>query len=191
MSVRRRAAALALMAYSPAALANDLGNTVGAMVGIATSVYVHELGHAVGFRAFGASEVTIHVPGDQCKLLCGSTTARLDRPLIADERRWLSAAGLLSANLLGEGLLGSRSLARSGFGQGYVAANLYSNVYHVYSYYTRRVGTDGYRGNDLDAYEAAGGNPHLLSAVLVMYSLYSVKRMHDRQIPLMFVRMQF
>lgn len=185
------AAALAFTTSNAAALTRDLKNAAGASAGIVGSIYGHELGHGLAFRLLGASDVTIHVPGDQCRLLCGSTTARLGRPLTADERRWASAAGLLSANLLNEALLDRRSLARSAFAQGYMAANLYSNLFHVYSYYTRRVGVDGYRGNDLDAFESAGGNPHLLSAALVGYTLYSVKRMHDRSIPLLFVRIPF
>lgn len=182
---------LALAAGNTMALGHDLRNAAGAAIGIAGSIYGHELGHAVAFALQGASDVRIDVPGGQCKLLCGATRARLGRPLTAAERRWGSAAGLLSANLLGEALLDRRSLATSGFGQGYIGASLYSNLFHVYSYYTRRVGVDGYGGNDLDAFETAGGNPHLLSAALVGYTLHSLKRMHDRRIPLMFVRIPF
>lgn len=185
-------AALLVIAALPAgALEPDLLHAAGAVSGIAASLYAHELGHAIAFRSFGASDVTIHVPGDQCKLLCGATTARLDRALSASETRWASGAGLLSANLISEALLDRRSLATSGFGQGYLAANHYSNLFHVYSYYTRRVGVDGYRGNDIDQFEAAGGNPHLLSAALVSYSLYSLQRVRERRIPLLFVRICF
>ncbi|MBL8277516.1 MAG: hypothetical protein JNL93_12505 [Pelomonas sp.] len=161
------------------------------MAGIGASIYGHELGHALAFRWVGAEDVRIQVPGEQCRLLCGATHARLNRSLSTEERRWLSASGLLSANLINEALLGRRTLAESGFGRGYVAANLYSNLVHVYSYYTQHVGVDGYRGNDIDQFEAAGGNPHLLSAALVGYSLYAVKRMRDRQIPLLFVKLNF
>jgi hypothetical protein len=185
------AALMALAGGDASALGQDLNHAVGAVAGIAGSIYGHELGHALAFQLLGATDVSIQVPGDQCRLLCGATHARLSRPLTADERRWTSAAGLLSANLLGEALLDRRSLGRSGFGQGYVAANLYSNLFHVYHYYTRRVGVDGYEGNDLDQFEAAGGNPHLLAAGLLGYSLYSVKRLHDRKIPLLFVHLRF
>ncbi len=185
------ALALVLAAGRAAALGHDLQNVAGAAAGIFGSIYGHEIGHALAFRAFGASDISIHVPGDQCRLLCGNTTARLGQPPTAEERRWTSAAGLLSANLLSEALLDRRSLAQSSFGQGYIAANLYSNLFHVYSYYTRRVGVDGYRGNDLDAFASAGGNPHLLSAALVGYTLYSVTRMRERHLPLLFVRIPF
>ena len=185
------AAVLALATGSATALSHDMTNAAGATAGIVGSIYGHELGHALAFRLMGASDITIQVPGEQCRLLCGATRARLGHPLSADERRWASAAGLLSANLTSEALLGRRAVARSGFGQGYLAANLYSNAFHVYSYYTRRVGTDSYAGNDIDQFEAAGGNPHLLSAALVGCTLYSLKRMHDRRIPLLFVRIPY
>lgn len=184
---------LGLLGASSPALAqgHDIARAAGAVAGIGASIYGHELGHALAFRWLGAEDVSIQVPGEQCRLLCGATHARLSRPLSSEERRWLSASGLLSANLISEGLLSRRSLAESGFGQGFIAANLYSNVFHVYSYYTRHVGVNGYRGNDIDQFEAAGGNPHLLSAALMGYSLYAVKRMRDRQIPLFFVKLRF
>lgn len=169
----------------------DLARAAGAAAGVAASIYGHELGHALAFRWAGADEVQIVVPGEQCRLLCGATHARLSRPPSHEERRWISTAGLLSSNLIGEALLSRRSLARSGAGQGFIAANLYSNAFHVYSYYTRTVGVDGYRGNDIDQFASAGGNPHLLSAALVGYSLYAVRRMRDREIPLMFVSLRF
>jgi hypothetical protein len=77
------------------------------------------------------------------------------------------------------------------FGQGFVATNLYSNVAHVVTYCTKVREQNGYRGNDIDAYELAGGNRHLLSAVLVAYSLYSLHRVHKKNIPVMFVRVGF
>lgn len=182
---------LALGAGQAAALERDLARAAGAAAGVAASIYVHEVGHAIAFRALGATEVTIRVPGDQCRLLCGVTQARLPHPLTPPQQRWTSAAGLLSANLVGEALLDRRAWAGSGLGQGYLAGNLGSNLIHVYQYYTRRVGVGGYRGNDIDQFEAAGGNPHLLSAALVGYTAYSLKRMHDRRMPLLFTRITF
>jgi hypothetical protein len=53
----------------------DLRNAAGAVAGIYASIYVHELGHAAAFKANGATDIRIYVPGPQCKLLCGLTTA--------------------------------------------------------------------------------------------------------------------
>ena len=77
-------------------------------------------------------------------------------------------------------MLHHESLSRSGFGQGLVATNLYSNAAHVFSYYTKVRGRNGYQGNDIDSFELAGGNPHLLSAGLLAYSAYALHRMHKK-----------
>lgn len=186
------AAAGALLASATTlAEAHDIARAAGAAAGMAANIYMHELGHAAVFQLQGAKRISIQVPGEPCRLICGSTHATFDRALSAGERRWGSTAGLLASNLASEVLSQHHSLARSGFGQGFVAMNHASNLWHVYSYYTRYVGVDGYRGNDIDQFEAAGGNPHLLSAALVGYSLYAVKRMRDRQIPLLFVKLRF
>lgn len=59
---------------------------------------------------------------------------------------------------------------------------------HVVTYYTRVRGRNGYRGNDIDAFELAGGNPHLLSAALLATSAYALQRMHKKNIPVLFIR---
>lgn len=190
-----RCLGLVLLALAASAQANDFsrhaGRAFGATAGIATSIYVHELGHAAALKLQGATDIRIQVPGEQCRLLCGATHARFSQPPSAQSQRWNAAAGLLASNLVSEALMDRRAWATSGIGQGFIAANLYANIAHVYTYYTRHVGVDGYRGNDIDAFEAAGGNPHVLSAALVGYSLYAVKRMRDRHIPLMFVQLRF
>ena len=169
----------------------DLRNAAGAVAGIYASIYVHELGHAAVFAANGATDIHIRVPGRQCKLLCGETTAAFPaRPSRATVQA-SNLAGFASANLASELLLQNRSAARSGFGQGFIAANLYSNAVHVVTYYTRIVGRNGYQGNDIDAYERAGGNPHLLSAGLIAYSAWTLHRMKKKEIPVMFVQLRF
>jgi hypothetical protein len=179
------------MAAHAAQAGSDLGKAAGAAAGIYASIYVHELGHAAAFSESGATDIRIHVPGPQCKLLCGVTTATLPAAPSRAAAQAMSAAGFASTNLASELLLQNRSAARSGFGQGFIAANLYSNAAHVVIYYTRIVGRDGYRGNDIDAYERAGGNPHLLSAGLIAYSAWTLHRMKKKDIPVMFVQLRF
>ena|GEM_PF-5289753 len=171
--------------------ASDLGNAAGAAAGIFASIYVHEWGHAAVAGASGATDIHVHVPGSQCKLLCGETTSAWPTAPSRARLQALDAAGFVSANLASELLLQNRSVARSGFGQGFIAANLYSNAAHVFTYYTRIVGRDGYRGNDIDAYARAGGNPHLLSAGLIAYSAWTLHRMKKKEIPVMFVQLRF
>lgn len=181
------------LALSPVAHADshDLQRGVGAAAGIVASIYVHELGHAAAFELAGAENIRIHIPGPQCKLLCGQTDATWTARPSAAQMRWTSVAGFVSSNVAAETMLQHDGLARSGFGQGMIASNLYSNAAHVLTYYTRVRGRNGYRGNDIDSYELAGGNPHLLSAALLGYSAYALHRMHRKHIPVLFVSTHF
>ena len=168
--------------------AGDLGHAAGAAAGIYAGIYVHKAGHALAARALGASDIHIRVPGSQCKLLCGETTWVSPSTLSPAEMRALDVAGFAASNLAAEEMLRTDARARSAFGQGLIATNLYSNVAHVVTYYTRVVGRDGYRGNDIDAFEQAGGNPHVLAAGLLAYSAWALHRMKQRQIPVLFMR---
>ena len=187
---RTRGAAVLLggLLLASQAVAGDLGNAAGAAAGIFAGIYVHEAGHAVGALALGAGDVRIRVPGSQCKLLCGETTWVAPTTLGPAEMRALDVAGFAASNLAAEAMLRTDSRARSAFGQGLIATNLYSNVAHVVTYYTRVVGRNGYRGNDIDDFERAGGNPHVLAAGMLAYSAWALHRMKQRQIPVLFMR---
>lgn len=174
--------------YAAQAAGNEVQRGIGAAAGIFAGIYVHELGHAAAFRAAGADEIRIRVPGPQCSLLCGQTDVTWSKETpSAAERRAISVAGFIASNATAELQLRHEAGARSAFGQGLIATNLYSNAAHVLTYYTKIRGRNGYRGNDIDAYELAGGNPHLLSAGLLAYSFYALRRMHRESIPVMFV----
>ncbi len=176
-----------LLSNAARAASDDIQRALGAAAGIYAGIYVHELGHAAAFSAAGAEEIRIRIPGPQCKLLCGQTDVKLPRTMSAGSARVISTAGFVASNLAAEALLRHDAGARSGFGQGFIATNLYSNVVHVATYYTQIRGKNGYRGNDIDMYELAGGNPHLMSAGLIAYSIYSLHRMRKKNIPVLFV----
>lgn len=163
----------------------------GAAGGIVAGIYVHELGHAAVFDFLGAEHIRIRIPGPQCTLLCGQTNATLLARPSAAQTRLVSVAGFISSNVAAETMLQHESVARSGFGQGLIATNLYSNAAHVFSYYSKVRGRNGYQGNDIDSFELAGGNPHLLSAALLAYSAYALHRMHKKHIPVLFVSVRF
>lgn len=163
----------------------------GVAGGIVAGIYVHELGHAVAFDFAGAEHIRIRIPGAQCTLLCGQTDATWPARPGAPQMRLISVAGFISSNLAAETMLHHESLSRSGFGQGLIATNLYSNAAHVFSYYTKVRGRNGYRGNDIDSFELAGGNPHLLSAGLLAYSAYALHRTQKKHIPVLFVNARF
>lgn len=168
------------------AIGNNIERGVGAAAGVFAGIYVHELGHAAVFAANGADNIHIRIPGPQCALLCGQTDVTWANAPNPDVVRRISVAGFVASNLGAELLLRNESAARSGFGQGFIATNLFSNVAHVVTYYTKIRGRDGYRGNDIDSVELAGGNPHLLSAALITYSALALHRMKKKSIPVLF-----
>jgi hypothetical protein len=170
---------------------NVLWRGAGAVVGIYSGIYLHEAGHALAFRAAGADDIRIRVPGTQCKLLCGQTDATWAGTRDPATAQAINVAGFVASNLATELLIQHEGGARTAVGQGIIATNLYSNVSHVVTYYTKIRGRDGYQGNDIDAYELAGGNPHLLSAGLVAYTVYALHRMNRKRIPVLFVHMRF
>jgi len=183
---------MALVASAPAlAASKDVERAAGAAAGIFAGIYVHELGHAAADRAAGAEDIHIRVPGTQCTLLCGETQAAWRVPPTPAQARTINASGFIASNLAAELMLQHESSARSGFGQGFIATNLYSNAAHVFTYYTKVRGRNGYRGNDIDAYELSGRNPHLLSAGLIAYSVYTLHRARKKEIPILFMRVPF
>lgn len=173
------------------ALENDLGNAVQTVAGIYSSIWIHEFGHALTFHALGATDIEIKVPREGC-WLCGETTSKSPA---GGYQLWqaqaIAGSGLLAANLAGEWVLQRQSLQDSAFAQSVLGSSLVSNARHVYAYYTRYVGVDGYRGNDIDAFAASGGNPHLLSAVLLAYTAWSLQRMRQKEIPFFYVNLRF
>lgn len=179
------------LSHAAQAASKDVERAAGAAAGIYAGIYVHELGHAAADRAAGASEIRILVPGTDCNLLCGETQTTWRVRPSPSQRKVSSAAGFIASNLAAELMLQHEPSVRSGFGQGFIATNLYSNAVHVFTYYTKVRGRNGYRGNDIDAYELAGGNPHLLSAGLLAYSVYALHRARKKEIPILFMRVPF
>lgn len=177
---------------SPAqALGNDLGNAVQTVAGIYGSIWIHEMGHALTFHAFGATDIDIKVPREGCRL-CGETTSKIPPGgFLPWKAQAIAGSGLLAANLAGELVIQRQSLHDSAFAQSVLGSSLVSNARHVYTYYTRYVGVDGYRGNDIDAFAASAGNPHLFSAALLVYTAWSLQRMRQKEIPLFYVNLRF
>ena len=181
---------LLLFPVSATALEKDVLNAVESAAGIYSSIYVHEVGHALVFKALGASEISIEVPR-KGTLLSGQASAKFSRQLTQGERRLVSVAGLASANLAAEVVLQHDGLHRSAYAQAVLGTALISNLIHVSHYYTKIRGVGGYPGNDIDQYELAGGNPHVMSALLLGYTAISMRRMQKKEIPLFYVNMRF
>jgi hypothetical protein len=167
---------------------DDVRSATGYLGGAYGSIWLHEAGHALALKTMGGTDIKINVPREGCWLCAETVSKPIEggfRPL---QTQIISAAGLFAANLAGEWVVQHPAWQGSALAQGALGTALYSNVAHVYAYYTRRVGVDDYRGNDIDAYEAAGGNPHIMSATLLAYTAWTLHRMQKKEIPFFFIR---
>lgn len=181
--------ALTLLGHFPHAQASetDLSKALQTLGGVYGSIWIHEAGHALALLSFGATDVQIDVPGKD-GWLTGETRAKLpDEGFDPWQSRTIAMAGLLATNMAGETVLQAETLHNSPLAQSILSASLVSNAIHVYTYYTHYVGRNGYRGNDIDAFEASGGSPHMASAILLLYSGWTLQRMSKNGIPLFYV----
>jgi hypothetical protein len=180
-----------LFPLTASALDHDLLNAVQAGAGIYSSIFIHELGHALAATAVGGQDVSIEVPDSKGGILSGRTRWKMDKAFSPAEWKIVSVSGLAAANLAGEVILAHRNMRGAAYGQSILGTAVVSNAANVYRYYTKIRGKDGYEGNDIDQFELAGGNPHLLSAALLGYSAWTLHRMRQRDVPLFFVNLKF
>lgn len=178
--------ALCLLPFGVHALERDLLNAIETAGGVYSSIYIHEFGHALVYKTFGATDVSIEVPR-KGTILGGRTTADLPERLSEGQRQVVAVSGLVAASLAGEVVLQQRGLHRSPYAQAVLGTAVASNLFHVYTYYTRVRGKEGYTGNDIDYFELAGGNPHLFSVALVSYSAWALHRMRRKSVPFFYV----
>ena len=158
--------------------------------GIYSSIYIHEVGHALTAKLYGAENIDINVPAEGGGWLSGETKYVMpSRTRSAD--RMITVSGLFAANLAAEVVLQNDGLHDSAFAQSIFGTAHASNVMHVFRYYTKIRGRNGWKGNDIDHYELSGGNPHVLSAILLGYTAWSLSRASDKQLPLFGVSFEF
>lgn len=182
---------IGLIASTASARENDISNATQTVGGIYGSLYIHELGHALVFKAFGATDISIQVPR-KGEVFNSATTANFPSLGLSNSQlQIVSASGLLTANLAGEIVLQNNNFYGSPFAQSILGTALISNVMHVYGYYTKVRGVNGYAGNDIDSFELAGGNPHVFSAVLIAYTAWSLQRMQKNEIPLFYLNLKY
>ena len=162
------------------------------IAGAYTKLLIHELGHAAVAKGYGASDVTIEIPRENASLYSGVTyyTSVSPDTETATFKKVMSVSGLVAANLAGEIVIHQDGLHDNAFAQGILSMFLISNLTHVVKYYTGYRSADGL-GNDIDSFEFAGGNPHVLSGILLGYTLWSLKRMSDKSIPLFGINLSF
>jgi hypothetical protein len=188
--VRRTLLSFLLLPCSCFALERDVLNAAESVAGIYSSIYIHEAGHALAYKLMGATDVTIEVPR-RGTIFSGQTTGTFTKPFTQDQLKLAAVSGLAAANLAGELVMQHKGLQSSPYAQSILGTSLVSNLIHVTHYYTKIRGINGYAGNDIDQYELAGGNPHLMSAVLTGYTLWTLQRMRKSEIPLFYVNLRF
>ena len=188
--MRRPLLSLLLLPYSAFGVERDVLNAVESVAGIYSSIYIHEAGHAMVYKALGGYDINIEVPR-RGTIFSGLTSGNFAQPLTAGQRRLASVAGLAAANLAGEVVLQYKGFNGSPYAQSILGTSVVTNLIHVTHYYTKIRGIGGYAGNDIDQYELAGGNPHLMSAVLTGYTLWTLHRMQKQEIPLFYVNFHF
>ncbi len=179
-----------LLPCSAFALERDLLNALESVAGIYSSIYIHEAGHAMVYKALGACDITIEVPR-RGTIFSGQTSGNFATPLTQGQERLVAISGLAAANLAGELVLQHKGLHGSPYAQAILGTSVISNLIHVTHYYTKIRGVEGYAGNDIDQYELAGGNPHLMSALLTGYTVWTLHRMRKQGVPLFYFNLRF
>ncbi|MBC7490481.1 MAG: hypothetical protein H7240_11445 [Glaciimonas sp.] len=171
---------------------NDFSKFIQYGAGYYGSVYFHEVGHATAAKLGGASEIFIEIPGKNGNIF-GGVTHYLNSPKNNSEgfRQAVNLAGLVFGNAASEFVIQKPGLHGNPFAQSIASSAQIINLANVYRYYGRVRGVNGWNGNDIDRFEIDGGNPHILSAVLVGYTLWSLKRMSKKSIPLYSINLKF
>ena len=170
---------------------SDLGKGLQFVAGAYAGLYIHEAGHALVAKSIGASDVEIVIPKPNAGIYSGETRSTFPNPIANEEKQILALSGLLAQNLATELILQNKLLHKSSLAQGVVSGSMVINVANVYRYYTKVIGVDGYRGNDIDHYAQSGGNPHVVSALLLTYTAYSLQRMRKNEMPLFGISLKF
>lgn len=119
------------------------------VAGIHRSIYLHEAGHALAAKAFGATDLVIEVPRNG-SIMNGGSTAQFPTPLSPAQRQIFAASGLLAANLAGECVLQQPGFDTAPYAQSILGTSVVSNFIQVTQYYTRIRGVKGWVGNDID-----------------------------------------
>jgi len=175
-----------LVTFCGKGVSKDLSDYIQYGAGYYSSIYIHELGHATAAKYFGATNIRIEVPR-KGTLFGGATYHTFDTPAQGSQLREkvLNLSGLLAGNLAHEIVIQTNGLHSNSFAQGIASTAHVTNLANVYNYYINR------KANDIAGYEQSGGNPHVLSTALVGYTLWSLKRMSDKNIPLFGIEYKF
>jgi len=181
-----------LLAASPAmgGGVNTVGNYALFTAGALSTIGIHELGHAAAIELSGGNVEKIELFNNG--ILSAATYGNINE-LTPKKQKFVIASGLLTTSLLSEAIIQTKSLHNNAFAQGALSWSLASNIWHVKNFYFNRIEKDGWQGNDIDYYESIGGNPHILSALLLGYSAWAIYRIerNTKIIPLININLSF
>ena len=144
------------------------------------------MGHAITAKYYGANDINIDVPKKNGGWLSGVTTYKWPKHTYESERV-IAVSGLVATSLVSEIIIQNKGLYKSPFAQSVLATSHISNMRYVYKYYLH----DSNPGGDLEKYARAGGHIHAFNALLVGYTICSIKRMGDKSIPIFGVGFKF
>jgi len=170
--------------------AKTFGNYALFTSGAISSIGIHELGHAAAIELVGGHVEKIELFNNG--ILSGVTYGNINE-LSPRKQQFVLAAGLLTTSLLTEAIIQTKSLHNNAFAQGALTLSLASNIWHVKNFYFNRIEEGGWQGNDIDYYEQRGGNPHVLSALLLGYSAWAIYRIgkNTEILPLISINLSF
>jgi len=184
---------VALLTYSTPAIsggAKTFGNYALFTTGAISTIGIHELGHAAAIELAGGDVEKIELFNNG--ILSGATYGNINE-LSPQKQQFVLASGLLTTSLLTEAIIQTKSLHNNAFIQGALSWSLVSNIWHVKNFYFNRIEDGGWQGNDIDFYEQRGGNPHILSALLLGYSAWAIYRIdkNTKILPLISMSLSF
>jgi len=170
--------------------ANTVGNYALFTTGALSTIGIHELGHAAAIELLGGDVEKIELFNNG--ILSGATYGNIN-VLSPPKQQFVLAAGLLTTSLLTEAIIQTKSLHGNAFAQGAMSWSLASNIWHVKNFYFNKIEKGGWQGNDIDYYKAVGGNPHILSALLLAYSAWAIYRINRQTeiMPLIRINLSF
>jgi hypothetical protein len=165
---------------------SDVFEVVQYGAGIYGSIYIHELGHAITAKYYGGYDIDIDVPRKDGGWLSGNTSYKLPKRTYESERV-TAVSGLVATTLASEVIIQNSGLYKNPFAQSILATSHITNIRYVYKYYTNDTHTVG----DLEKYARADGYIHAFNALLIGYTIWSLKRMSDKSIPIFSVGFKF
>jgi hypothetical protein len=174
------------ISFSAKSSESDVFEALQYGAGIYGSIYIHELGHAITAKYYGGYDIDIDVPRKDGGWLSGNTSYKLPKRTYESERV-TAVSGLVATTLVSEVIIQNDGLYKNPFAQSVLATSHVTNIRYVYKYYTN----DSHAIGDLEQYARAGGYIHAFNALLVGYTVWSLKRMSDKSIPLFSVGFKF